>query len=125
MLESVGLPVAGFLLPVIGMVVTALLIWGGRKLLKKYNMFNADIDAKLQEYVKIGVDYAERWARNKFNQMGTKPPSSDKLGVATQAVLNELEKSGIKQVGVEIIQARIESWLEERDGEPGKTTASG
>lgn len=125
MLESVGLPVAGFLLPVIGMVVTALLIWGGRKLLKKYNMFNADIDAKLQEYVKIGVDYAERWARNKLNQMGTKPSSSDKLGVATQAVLNELEKSGIKQVGVEIIQARIESWLEERDREPGKTTASG
>jgi len=125
MLESVGLPVAGFLLPVIGMVDTALLIWGGRKLLKKYNMFNADIDAKLQEYVKIGVDYAERWARNKLNQMGTKPSSSDKLGVATQAVLNELEKSGIKQVGVEIIQARIESWLEERDREPGKTTASG
>lgn len=125
MLESVGLPVAGFLLPVIGMVVTALLIWGGRKLLKKYNMFNADIDAKLQEYVKIGVDYAERWARNRLMQTGNKPASTDKLTIATSAILNELEKSGIKKVGVDLIQARIESFLEDRDAPLGKSTPSG
>lgn len=125
MLESVGLPVVAFLLPVLGLVLTGLLIWGGRKLLRRFNLFTPDIDTKLQEYVKIGVDFAERWARNKIQQTGTKPPSNDKLTIATSAILNELEKSGIKQVGVELIQARIESFLEDRDGSPEKSTPSG
>lgn len=121
MLESLGIPVATWMLPIIGAVVSALLIWGGRKLLKKFNVDNQQLDEMLTKYVKIGVDYAERFAENKLAAQGEKVPSTDKLSLATKTVLAELDKAGITKVGEQLIQARIESWLTDKDAAEGKS----
>jgi hypothetical protein len=120
MLEVLGIPVLTLLLPVIGAALTALLIWGGRKGLAKLNMNTPDMDARLQEYVKIGVNYADAWARQKLAETGAKPAPTDKLGLATKTVLTELEKSGLAKVGTDLIVARIESYLTEKKAVEGK-----
>lgn len=120
MFESIGIPVLTVLLPVIAALVTALLVWGGRKLLKHFNISNADLDARLQDYVKIGVDYANAWAVQRLKATGTKPASEDKLGLATRTVLGELDKAGITKVGADLIIARIESFLADKKAAEGK-----
>lgn len=109
--SSLGLPILQFVLPILATVLTSLAIWALKKLLVKLGLEeNAKIDAMIDRYVHVGVNYAEKAAQKAIaSKMAMS--SSDKMNLAVTTVLRELEESGIKDVGQELIKARIEAYL--------------
>lgn len=108
---GVGLQLLEFLLPLIAVVLTV----GVAALLKKgvdsigVNR-SAQIDTMIDKYVEIGVNAAKMAAEKKLNT-SSKMSGDDKLGLATKTVLTELEQSGLKSVGEQLIKDRIENFL--------------
>lgn len=120
--SSLGLPILQFVLPILATVLTSLAIWALKKLLVKLGLEeNAKIDAMIDRYVHVGVNHAEKAAQKAIaSKMAMS--SSDKMNLAVTTVLRELEESGIKDVGQELIKARIEAYLNLVPKEPTTTS---
>lgn len=115
---EIGLTILGYLLPVIAAVLTLFLIAGARKLLEKFGVERTEkVDDLIDRYVKMGVNAAEQAATTYLKTKGEKMDGEDKKLKAVNAVMAELEQSGIKGVGEELIVNRIEHWLFEEDKE--------
>lgn len=110
MLESLGLPLLKYLLPLLATLLTFLGSYAAKKLLDKLGVNRSEqIDAMIDKYVGIGVKYAQSAADNKL--LGYDMTGKDKLQLAVGTVLRELEQSGITKVGEELIKSRIEAYL--------------
>lgn len=108
---AIGLPILQFVLPILGTVLASLAIWALKKLLTKLGLEeNQKIDQMIDHYVHVGVNHAEK-AATKLIETKLSLSSSDKMSLALQTVLKELESSGVKNVGEELIRARIEAYL--------------
>lgn len=108
---AIGLPILQFVLPVLATVLTSLAIWALKKLLVKLGLEeNAKIDSMIDHYVHVGVNHAEK-AAQKVIDSKMAMSGGDKMNLAVSTVLKELEESGIKNVGQELIKARIEAYL--------------
>lgn len=109
--SSLGLPILQFVLPILATVLTSLAIWALKKLLVKLGLEeNAKIDSMIDHYVHVGVNHAEKAAQKVINSKMAMS-GGDKMSLAVSTVLKELEESGIKDVGQELIRARIEAYL--------------
>jgi secreted Zn-dependent insulinase-like peptidase len=110
-LGAAGLEVLKFVLPIISSVLLVVVTAFVKRWLDKMGVErSATIDKMIDEYVTIGINYADRAARLKLDGKVLGP--NDKLALATKAVLAELDQSKIKGVTEELIRARIESTLE-------------
>ena len=110
-LGGAGLEVLKFLLPVITTVLIVAISAYAKKGVDKMGLERSkEIDAMIDKYVEIGVNSAARVANKKIG--GRELDKKDKLALATSTVLGELEQSGLKGIGEELIKARIESFLE-------------
>lgn len=110
-LGAAGLEILKFVLPIVSSVLLVVVTAFVKRWLDKMGIErSATIDKMIDDYVSIGVTYAERAARLKVD--GKQLTSNDKLALATKAVLAELDQSKIKGVTEELIKARIESYLE-------------
>jgi hypothetical protein len=118
-MEYLG-PVLEFLLPVLGTILTIVAAALAKKYIGKLGVERSEkVDAMIDKYVGIGVDAAKKVAANYLAANGQKLPGGSKKAKAVSTVLSELEQSGIKGVAEELISARIEAWLENK--EPGKS----
>jgi hypothetical protein len=109
--SSIGLAILQFVLPILGTVLASLAIWALKKLLTKLGLDeNAKIDSMIDHYVHVGVNHAEK-AAQKVIDTKLKLSGGDKMNIAVSTVLKELEESGIKDVGEDLIKARIEAYL--------------
>ena len=109
-----------YIFPVLASVLTLLLAAGAKKLFEKWGVERSDrIDAMIDKYVGIGVNYAEVAARGYLAAHGEKMTGASKKGKAIGVIMEELKQSGITDVAEELISARIESWLEDDGHEPG------
>lgn len=98
----------GLLLEILTPILVALASWAAWKLAAKFGMEkNAMLDAKLKSLVKMGINYADKWAAN----MAKKPPSSDKKAQAVNFIIDILNKEGIKKFTQSQIEKLIESQL--------------
>lgn len=112
--SGLGLQALEFLLPVLASVLTVVLTLLARKWLAKLGVeSDSQTDAMIDKWVKIGVDYAEQVAKNKLKAGETVKPE-DKMATALQAVLLELDRTGLKNVGEKLLVARIESALSDK-----------
>lgn len=112
--SGLGLQALQFLLPVVASVLTVVLTLLARKWLAKLGVeSDAQTDAMIDKWVKIGVDYAEQAAKNKIKAGETVKPE-DKMATALQAVLLELDRTGLKNIGEKLLVARIESALSDK-----------
>jgi len=121
---EIGLTILGYLLPVIASILTILLIAGARWLMRKLGVERSEkIDDLIDRYVKMGVNAAEASATAYLVARGEKMPSDDKMRKAVDAVMKELDQSGIKDVAEELITNRVEHWLleEKKVSPPGDT----
>lgn len=108
--------VGNWALPVLAGVVSILIIALIRKYLPKLGIERSErIDAMIDKYVKIGVGAAERAGQAYLSAEQKKLPGENKKAHAVKVVLDELEQSGIKNVGEQLITARIEAWLQDTD----------
>lgn len=115
------LPILDWVLPVAAACLTIVLAALAKKHIGKLGVERSDrIDDMIDRYVGIGVDAAERAANAAVKAQMGKMPGESKKAMAIKTVLAELDQSGIKGVGEELIADRIESWLEVRDA--GKST---
>ena len=112
--STVGLGLLDFLLPTISAVLTALAIVGVKAALDKMGVKRSiQVDDMIDKYVKIGVNYAQRYAEKKLDGRDVTP--QDKLGIAVKTVLGELEQSKIKGVAHDLIVSRVEAALQSGD----------
>lgn len=110
-MSTVGLSLLDFLLPTIAAIIAALAIAGVKAALDKMGVQRSKaIDDMIDRYIPIGINYAQRVAEKKLD--GRDLQSNDKLGIAVKTVLGELEQSGIKSVGEDLIVSRIEAALQ-------------
>lgn len=107
---AMGLDVLQFLLPIFGTILTIVLAALARKALQKAGIERSNqIDAMIDKYVGIGVNFADRAATKKLGGRAYK--GEDKMRLAITTVMGELEQSGLKKVGEDLIRARIEDYL--------------
>jgi hypothetical protein len=112
--STVGLGLLDFLLPTISAILTALAIVGVKAALDKVGIARSkEIDEMVDKYVKVGVNYAQRYAEKKLDGRDLTP--EDKLGIAVKTVLGELEQSKIKNVAHDLIVGRVEAALQTGD----------
>lgn len=103
-----------YLLPVIAAVLTIVLTALAKKYITKLGIERSEkVDDMIDKYVGIGIGAADRAAKTYLAANNAKLPSSNKKATAIKVVLEELNQSGITDVGRELISARIESWLED------------
>lgn len=120
--SAIGLPIVQFVLPILGTVLASLAVVALKKLLTKLGLEeNAKIDSMIDHYVHVGVNHAEK-AASKLIETKLQLSGSDKMNLAVTTVLKELESSGIKAVGEELIKARIEAYLNLVPKLPAPTT---
>lgn len=109
--------VGSFLLPVFGSLLTIFAVALAKKILDKIGLDRSEkVDGMIDKYVSLAVNSAERFAKKKLD--GRDMKGSDKLTMAVSTVLRELDQSGIKGVGEDLIKHRIESYLELKDLAP-------
>tara|TARA_R100001244_G_scaffold128115_1_gene98971 strand:- start:500 stop:877 length:378 start_codon:yes stop_codon:yes gene_type:complete len=114
------LPVLDFALPVLGVILTIVLVALAKKHIGKLGIENsATTDAMLEKYVPMAVSFAEGMGRKAIAAGQAKMPGESKKTLAVKTVLAELEQSGVKNVAEDLISARIEAWLEDK---PGKSS---
>lgn len=107
---DIALEIGAFLLPVIGFLITALGTFAVKKLLDWLGVQRSEkIDNMIDKYVTIGVESAQRFADKKLD--GRTLDGKDKLTMAIGTVLRELDQSGIRDVGEQLIRHRIEGYL--------------
>ncbi len=117
---SVGFEVLGAILPILATVVTLALTALVKKGVDKLGLTRSqDIDAMIDKYVGIGINYAEKAAANKLG--GRSHDGESKMVLAVKTVLDELGQSGIAGVAEDLIVARIENALHEKDGNVKKS----
>ena len=110
-LGGAGLELLKFSLPVFSAVLVIVLSALAKKAVDKMGLERSErIDNMIDKYVGMGVNAAERVANKRVT--GKDLDGRDKLAMATSTVLAELEQSGLKGVGEELIKARIENYLE-------------
>lgn len=104
-----------FILPVVSSVLIVVLTALAKKWLDKLGVERSvRIDDMIDRYVDVGVKYAERVALKKLNGQESLT-GEQKRNLAVTTVLAELEQSGIKGVTEQLIKARIEKLLQDRD----------
>jgi hypothetical protein len=107
--------VGQYLLPVLGSVLTVVLVALAKKYMVKLGIERSEkVDAMVDKYVAIGVNAAERAGTSYLAAHNLKLPGSRKKVTAINVVLDELKQSGVTDVGKDLIAARIESWLEDK-----------
>lgn len=122
--SAIGLPIVQFVLPILGTILASLAVVALKKLLNKLGLEeNAKIDSMIDHYVHVGVNHAEK-AASKLIETKLSLSGNDKMNLAVTTVLKELEESGIKSVGEELIKARIEAYLNLVPKLPTPTTPS-
>ncbi|HUS89616.1 MAG TPA: phage holin, LLH family [Desulfosporosinus sp.] len=115
-LGGTGLEVLNFLLPVLSSAIVIVLSALAKKWVDKLGLERSErVDTMIDKYVGLAIHAAERTATKKIG--GMELDGRDKLSLATRTVLGELEQSGLKGIGEELIKARIESYLEVRNPE--------
>jgi len=115
------LPVLEWIMPIAATVITILLAALAKKYIGKLGVERSEkVDAMIDRYVSIGVGAANSAAKAAIKAKQGEMPGESKKATAVKVVLDELEQSGIKGVAEELISARIEALLE--DKEPGKST---
>ena len=120
---DVLLPVLDWVLPVVGAILTIALVALAKKHVGKLGIErSAAVDDMIDRYVAMGVKAAERAGSAAIATQTGKLPGSSKKAVAVKVVLDELDQSGVKGVAEQLIAARIEAFLE--DKEPGKLTGT-
>lgn len=116
-LGGAGIEILKFLLPFLSTIVVLVLSALAKKHIEKLGLDRSDrIDDMIDRYVPLAVNAAQRVAEKKL--LGKELDKKDKLALATSTVLGELEQSGLKGVGEELIKARIENWLEVKKASP-------
>lgn len=119
MLGGAGLEILKAVTPFIAIVLTIALSGLAKKNVQRLGIERSkDVDDMIDKYVGIGVNYVKRVAEKKLD--GRELDKKDKLALATKTVLGELDQSGLKGIGEDLIKARIENWLE-----VNKTPAAG
>ena len=114
---AMGLDVLQFLLPILGTLLTIVLSALAHKALQKAGLERSKhIDAMIDKYVGVGVNFAQRAADKKLG--GRTYKGEDKMRLAIVTVLGELEQSGLKKVGEDLIRARIEDYLHVGEAKP-------
>jgi len=120
---DVLLPILDWVLPVVAAILTIALVALAKKHVGKLGIERSKVvDDMIDRYVSMGVSAAERAGAAALAAQGQKLPGSSKKSVAVKVVLAELEQSGVKGVAEQLIKARIEAFLE--DKEPGKLTGT-
>jgi hypothetical protein len=110
------LPILDWVLPVVSAILVIVLSALAKKHIGKLGLERSEkIDAMIDDYVGKGVKAAERAGQAALAAQGAKLPGSTKKAKAVKVVLAELEQSGLKDVGVDLITARIEAFLEDTD----------
>ncbi len=118
--SDVALVLLQFILPVVSSVLVVVLTALAKKWLDKLGVERSvKIDDMIDRYVDIGVKYAERVAQKKLDGRAEALTGPEKRSLAVNTVLAELEQSGIKGVTEQLIKARIEKMLQ--DKEEGKS----
>jgi len=114
------LSLAPHLLPLVAGCLSVVLIFATRRLLSYLGVKrSASVDAMIDKYVDVAVDYAEV-AGTKYLQMnGHKLPASSKKAKALKVIMDELEQAGITDVARDLIIARLESNLLKKGAKPG------
>lgn len=113
---GLGVEIGQFLLPIVGTVLTIIISYLLKRLIDKMGIQRSEkIDDMIDKYVNIGITYANRAAEKKLG--GLTYDSKDKLALAVKTVAEELKQSGIKDVAEQLIVARIESALSDKDEE--------
>jgi len=120
---EIFLMVLNWALPILGSVLTVILTILAKRWIEKLGLERSEkIDNMIDVYVEKGVLAAERAAGQYMTLNGHRMSGASKRANAIRVVLGELEQSGLKKVGRELITARIEAYLE--DKEPGKLNGS-
>jgi len=110
--STVGAGLLEGFLPVLATIATTALVLLIKKGIDKMGVTRSqEIDGMIDKYVGIGIGYAERFASSKFGG-DAKVSGSDKMSLAVETVVGELDQSGITGVATSLIVARIESALE-------------
>lgn len=111
---SIAGDIFNWLMPILAPILSALLIYAAKRALDHFGIKQSQqTDEMIDKYVTIGVNYAQRFAEKKLG--GKEVNNEDKLELAITTVLGELEQSGIKNVGRDLIVGRIESALQVGD----------
>lgn len=106
-----AMEVGAFVLPVLATILTVLGTAFAKKMLDKMGIERSEkIDDMIDKYVALGVESAQRFGEKKLDG-GRDMAGRDKLTMAISTVLRELDQSGVKGVGEELIRHRIESYL--------------
>lgn len=113
--SEVAIGLLQFILPVVSSVLVVVLTALAKKWLDKLGVERSvKIDDMIDRYVDIGVKYAERVAVKKLDGHDSMT-GVDKRNLAITTVLAELEQSGIKGVTEQLIKARIEKLLQDKE----------
>lgn len=113
-LGAVGFQLLKFLLPVFSSILVVVLTALVKRWVDKMGLDRSErIDSFIDKYVKIAVDSAEKISSSKLT---AEIKGNDKLRLAVSTVLEELEQSGLKGVGEDLIKARIEAYLQSKEG---------
>lgn len=114
-----------YLLPVLGSVLTVVLVALAKKLLDKWNIERGEkIDRMLDDYVGKGVAAAEKAAANYLKAKNGKMTGGQKKVKAVRVVMRELEQAGVTNVAEELVSERIEAWLSD-DKKPNAPSPTG
>lgn len=123
---DVLLPILDFVLPVGIAILTIVAVALAKKYIGKLGIERSEkTDAMLEKYVPMAVSFVERAAKTAIAAGQEKIPSESKKSMAVKAVLAELKQSGIKDVGEDLIAARVEAWLEDHDPKLPGTSGQG
>jgi hypothetical protein len=112
-----------YVLPILASILTLLLAAGAKKLFEKWGVERSDkVDAMIDKYVGIGVNFAEVAGTKYLETQGMKMSGGSKKAKAIKVVMDELKQSGVTDVAEDLVSARIESWLLDDGHEPGVPT---
>jgi hypothetical protein len=111
---SVGFEVLGAIMPILAGVITLALTALVKKGVDKLGISRSqEIDTMIDKYVGIGINYAQKAASNKLD--GRSHDGKSKMTIAVKTVLDELNQSGITGVAEDLIVARIENALHDKE----------
>ena len=110
--QAIFLPIVTIAFSIAGPILGLLILKGIRSAEKKWN-FDLDdkLEAKLLQYVDMGVAYAEEQARKALHER--KPPKTgdEKRIMAVEFVAEQLERTGVAEMGADAITKLVESKL--------------
>lgn len=112
---EVLLPILSWLLPIVAAILTLTLAALAKNHIGKVGVERSQqVDNMIDKYVGIAVSAAQRLAETALDTQSKTLTGESKKAHAVKVVLAELDQSGVKNVGVELISSRIEALLTDK-----------